>query len=367
MKFYLLIAFILSSSFSHAQISAGVRDSIFSKILNEQRQLMVYLPKGVKEGKDSSMRYPVLYVLDGNTHFLSVAGMVDQLSDQGGNAVIPKMIVVCILNTNRTRDLTPYHIDSSELLPADMAKETGGAENFTRCIAEEIIPYINAHYPVTEYRGLVGHSFGGIFALNVLAKHKELFEDYIVIDPSTWYDERKFSTSVLDSLKKGNYNKKSLYVAIANTANEKDTSKVQLMKSSSVEHEKSIIEFCNKAKLMKKSGIQFNYEYYPNDDHSSVPLIATYNGLRNIFKEYRFSFEYLFEKDFSPLTNIPSFYEKLSKKVRHTMKPSSEMIELCDLYYTYNKDEKRKAETRQLYKKLYPEKADRYFSKSSNE
>lgn len=366
MKYFITFVLILSCLLGQAQISAGVRDSIFSKILNEQRQLMVYLPKGVKEGKDSSMRYPVLYVLDGNTHFLSVAGMVDQLSDQGGNAVIPKMIVVCILNTNRTRDLTPYHIDSSELLPADMAKETGGGENFTRCIAEEIIPYINAHYPVTEYRGLVGHSFGGIFALNVLAKHKELFEDYIVIDPSTWYDERKFSTSVLDSLKKGNYSNKSLFIAIANTANEKDTSKVQLMKSSSAEHEKSIIEFCNKAKLMKKSGIQFNYEYYPNDDHSSVPLIATYNGLRNIFKDFRFSFEYLFEKDFSPLTSIPSFYEKLSKKVRHTMKPSSELIELCDLYYSFYKDEKRKSETRLLYKKLYPDKANAFYSKSSN-
>lgn len=366
MKYILLIAFIFSNILTQAQIPAGVRDSVFSKLLNEQRQLMIYLPKGAKEGKDTSMRYPVLYVLDGDTHFLSLAGMVDQLSDQGGNAVIPKMIIVCILNTNRTRDLTPYHIDSSEFLPADMAKETGGGENFTRCIKEEIIPFINTHYPVTEYRALVGHSFGGIFALNVLAKHKDLFEDYIVIDPSTWYDGRKFSTSVIDSLKKGNYSNKSLVVAIANTANEKDTSKVQLMKSSSAEHEKSILEFCNKTKFIKKTGLHFNYQYYPDDDHNSVPLIATYNGLRYLFRDFRFSLEYLFEKDFSPLTSIPSFYEKLSKKIRHTILPSSQLIELCDFYYTFYKDDKRKAETRLLYKKLYPDKADAYFSKSSN-
>jgi predicted alpha/beta superfamily hydrolase len=89
------VFFLLSITFSltlNAQINAGVKDSVFSKILNEQRQLMIYFPKEVQERKDSTKRYPVMYVLDGNTHFLSVAGMIDQLSDQGGNAVLPKMI-----------------------------------------------------------------------------------------------------------------------------------------------------------------------------------------------------------------------------------------------------------------------------------
>jgi predicted alpha/beta superfamily hydrolase len=246
----LLVSFSFLFVTSHAQIDVGVRDSVYSKILGEQRHLMIYMPKEAKENKDASMRYPVMYVLDGNTHFLSVAGMVDQLSDQGGNAVLPKMIVVCILNTNRTRDLTPYAVKASGFLPAEMAKETGGGDLFAKCIKEEIFPYITARYPVTDYRALVGHSFGGIFALNIMAKHKDMFEDYIVIDPSTWYDQRKFAKGVLDSLTKGDYRGKSLFVAIANTNNQPDTNKVKMMKTDFSEHEKSIIDFCNITPMM---------------------------------------------------------------------------------------------------------------------
>jgi predicted alpha/beta superfamily hydrolase len=360
----LLILFCFSSLFRgvYAQISVGVCDSVYSRILGEQRQLMIYMPKEAIERKDTSMRYPVMYVLDGNAHFLSVAGMLDQLSDQSGNAVLPKMVVVCILNTNRTRDLTPYKVKAGGFLPEAMANETGGGEIFARCIKEEIFPHIAAKYPVTDYRALVGHSFGGIFALNILARHKEMFEDYIVIDPSTWYDERKFARGVLDSLAKSDYKGKSVFIAIANTNNQPDTAKVKLLKTDFSEHEKSIIDFCNKAKIMKRSGLNFSYSYYPNDDHNSVPMIATYDGLRKIFKEYRFSYDALYDPGFSPGTHIPDFYTRLSKKVKHPMQPAPELFELCDLYYSVNKDEKRREETRQLYKQFYPEKAKAFIA-----
>jgi predicted alpha/beta superfamily hydrolase len=67
-------------------------------------------------------------------------------------------------------------------------KETGGADLFTRFLETDVFNYVASKYPVSNYRTLVGHSFGGIFALNILAKHKNLFDNYIVIDPSTWYD-----------------------------------------------------------------------------------------------------------------------------------------------------------------------------------
>jgi predicted alpha/beta superfamily hydrolase len=357
-----VLLFFFTSVYANGQINAGIRDSVYSTILKEQRQLMIYMPKEAIERKDTSMRYPVMYVLDGNAHFLSVAGMLDQLSDQSGNAVLPKMVVVCILNTNRTRDLTPYKVKAGGFLPEAMANETGGGEIFARCIKEEIFPHIAAKYPVTDYRALVGHSFGGIFALNILARHKEMFEDYIVIDPSTWYDERKFARGVLDSLAKSDYEGKSVFIAIANTNNQPDTAKVKLLKTDFSEHEKSIIDFCNKAKIMKRSGLNFSYSYYPNDDHNSVPMIATYDGLRKIFKEYRFSYDALYDPGFSPGTYIPDFYTRLSKKVKHPMQPAPELFELCDLYYSVNKDEKRREETRQLYKQFYPEKAKAFIA-----
>jgi hypothetical protein len=94
-------------------------------------------------------------------------------------------------------------------------------------------------------------------------------------------------------------------------------------------------------------------------------MIATYDGLRELFKSYRFSFDGLYTPDFSPLRSIPDYYERLSKKVKHPMKPTPEFLELCDLYYTVTPDPKRKQETRTLYQQMYPDRAKAYISKNS--
>ncbi|MBL0136074.1 MAG: hypothetical protein IPP79_19900 [Chitinophagaceae bacterium] len=57
-------------------------------------------------------KYPVVYVMDGDAHFLSTVGMIQQLSQANGNTVVPEMIVIGIENTNRFRDLTPSLTDS---------------------------------------------------------------------------------------------------------------------------------------------------------------------------------------------------------------------------------------------------------------
>ena len=65
---------------AHAQSYFGTVDSVYSNTYKKSRDFFVYLPKDVREGKDSNARYPVLYVLDGGSHYLSVAGMVKELS-----------------------------------------------------------------------------------------------------------------------------------------------------------------------------------------------------------------------------------------------------------------------------------------------
>ena len=358
-KFLILVLSIVLVNKSNAQFNNLVKDSVYSKILKEQRQINIYLPTEYLEKRDTTIHYPVLYVLDGSSHSLSVSGLINELAETSYSYTLPKMIVVFIKNTNRTRDLTPYPISKSEIVPEEIAKETGGAEAFTSCIKNEIIPHIESKYPVTPYRALIGHSFGGIFALNTLAKHKEMFDDYIVIDPSTWYDDRKFSHQVLDSLNKNNYKGKSLFIAIANTTNQKDTSLVKKAKDINSEHERSIIEFNTRVKQMKN---QLNYfsKYYPDDDHRSIPTIAQYDGLRFFFKGLKFSFDEILTPEFQPRKRIIAHFENLSKKLRYTMPIPSAILEGCYNDYSDQKDTKRKNEVLDLYKELYPEKATKF-------
>ena len=92
------------------KIVIGTVDSILSKILHEQRKIWVYVPPddGTSE-KYEKQSYPVVYLLDGDSHFVQVVSMVKQLHPFWGDPVCPDMIVVGILNTDRGRDLTPTH------------------------------------------------------------------------------------------------------------------------------------------------------------------------------------------------------------------------------------------------------------------
>ena len=92
------------------KIVIGKVDSVYSNILGEQRKVWVYVPSGFLGNNDSTTRFPVVYLLDGDSHFQSVVGVIQQLSEANGNSNFPQMIVVAIPNTDRTRDLTPTHI-----------------------------------------------------------------------------------------------------------------------------------------------------------------------------------------------------------------------------------------------------------------
>ncbi len=130
-----LLPFLLATCFSinlsaqsNNQVSIGTIDSLQSRILNEQRKVWIYVPDSWKPG--STQRYPVVYLLDGNGHFFSVVGMIQQLSQVNGNTICPEMIVVGIPNTDRTRDLTPSHVDADPpLWTALFPKHPGVVKN----------------------------------------------------------------------------------------------------------------------------------------------------------------------------------------------------------------------------------------------
>ena len=105
MKYILAFIYLLSFYTGFTQkpdnrLSMGIIDSIYSPTLKEYRKLWIYTPDGYK--RDNKLRFPVVYLLDGDGHFYSVAGMIQQLSEINGNTVCPEMIVVAILNTDRS-------------------------------------------------------------------------------------------------------------------------------------------------------------------------------------------------------------------------------------------------------------------------
>src|SRR6266550_9484193 len=104
----MLVAVSASAQEKSGDIKIGETFNLRSKILNEERPYWVYLPASYNDS--TYMRYPVLYVLDGGAHFQSASGVVQFMSSGiNQNNQIPELIIVAILNTDRTRDFTSTH------------------------------------------------------------------------------------------------------------------------------------------------------------------------------------------------------------------------------------------------------------------
>jgi predicted alpha/beta superfamily hydrolase len=147
----LFLIFLISLGSASAQsdnkIIVGKIVQIQSKILGEKRTLWIYTPDLNSSFRDTSKHYPVIYLLDGDTNFESLVGVVKNLSQVNGNSVIPEMIIVGILNTDRARDLTPTHISSDPpYFDSASSVKTGGGQKFISFIEKELIPYIDSSY-----------------------------------------------------------------------------------------------------------------------------------------------------------------------------------------------------------------------------
>ena len=328
MKKLAFVAFALTTFLTYSQsdkVIIGDIKKIDSKILNEKREICISLPKSYNSNSESNQKYPVIYLLDGENNFPSVAGM---LTDWTGTAQsnYPEMIVVGIINIDRNKDYTPTHAyRSSE--DSLMDNISGGGEKFTSFLEKELIPFVNKNYSTDSYNVLIGHSLGGLFVVNTLLNHTHLFNAYIAIDPSLWWDKKLLVKQAKEKLSLINFEGISLYMGIANTIDGGyDTSNVQNSSIPSNLHPQAILEF---DKLLK-TNTKLNYQshYYDNEDHTSVGFITKVEGLAHIFKHYklRISDDEFENIDQEYIIKIENHYKTYSTSIGHEVKVPESFI-----------------------------------------
>ncbi|HTL09230.1 MAG TPA: alpha/beta hydrolase-fold protein [Chitinophagaceae bacterium] len=157
---------------------------LHSKVLNEKRTLNIYLPEGYKKG--DSTRYPVIYLLDGsaNEDFIHIAGLA-QFNNFEWVGRLPKSIVVGIASVDRRRDFTfPTTIEADK----KAYPTTGHATAFIDFLEKELQPFINTNYSTSGSATIIGQSLGGLLATQVLFTRPQLFDTYIIVSPSLWWN-----------------------------------------------------------------------------------------------------------------------------------------------------------------------------------
>lgn len=151
--------------------------------VGELRQINVWTPPQYNNIEDS---FSVLYMPDGGTNedFPHVANTLSDLIQAGK---IPPVILVGIPNTVRRRDLLGLtEVDSDK----EIAKEFGGSEKFRAFIADELFPEINSRYRVNSEKGIIGESLAGLFIVETMVQRPDMFDFYIAIDPSLWWNNK---------------------------------------------------------------------------------------------------------------------------------------------------------------------------------
>lgn len=165
-----------------APLVIGETFSIASTVLGETRRINVYRPSAWNVPADQPL--PVLYMPDGGIgeDFLHVAGLVQVLVGNGG---MRPFLLVGIENTERRRDMTGPSTD-----PADrrIAPRIGGAAAFRQFLRRELMPQVRQRYPTTAETAIIGESLAGLFVLDTLLREPDLFDTYIALDPSLWWN-----------------------------------------------------------------------------------------------------------------------------------------------------------------------------------
>jgi predicted alpha/beta superfamily hydrolase len=180
----LLVSCFVFSAFAQdpgEKVSIGEKTVVHSSILNEDRNVHVFLPEGYSRSQD---RYPVLYILYSEApdyHFNTgvVAGLCRL-------RLIPPMITVAFDLGDGMRDLTPTK-------SPDYGPTSGGAANFLGFIKDELIPYIEKNFRAGPERLFWSHSIGGLFGLYALLKEPDVFSSVLVSSPFFVYDREERS------------------------------------------------------------------------------------------------------------------------------------------------------------------------------
>jgi hypothetical protein len=292
LKMIILISIFLSLTITSAQdyftdIVLGKNLKLKSEILNEDRGIFIYLPNNYNQ---TSTRYPVLYILDGNVHFIHSIGTVSFLS---GNLVMPQVIVVGIPNINRPKDFTPT---VNEAYPS-----SGGADNFIKFLKEELIPFVDKNYRTEPYRILFGHSLTGMFSIYTLLTNPDLFNGYIAASPYLMFD----NNYVVELAKKnlpGSYQKsKYLYVTLGNEPDYFDA----------IDDLRDLLE------TKSPNGLEWDYTFMESDDHGTVPLKTIYGGLERLYKGWRLPQGLA---NTGNIESVKNHYKDLSKKFSYEIK-----------------------------------------------
>ncbi len=243
-------------------ITIGESVTFPSTILKQDRILNIYLPESYTIEKTGN--YPVIYLLDGsmNEDFIHIAGLV-QFGSFSWINMVPESIVVGISNIDRKHDFT---FPTKNKKDKEEFPTTGGSKDFIDFIEKELQPYIAKNYRITDTKTIIGQSLGGLLAAEILFKKPQLFDNYIIVSPSLWWDDESLLKFTPATFQK----QKFIYIAVGKEGPTMERVAKELYYKLNIEGEKKYT---------------LNFKFLEAQDHGDALHLAAYGAFEAIFKE----------------------------------------------------------------------------------
>ena len=243
----------------------GTSYDVPAKSNGATRQINVLLPAGYDDPDKATVRYPVLYLLDGGTgwqDFVHIASMTYQGGLWGGNA---PMIVVGIESKDRRAEFTSPSSDPQELKEFPTS---GQAELFRRFLTQELKPAIEAAYRTNGTDGLIGESLAGLFVVDTALHHGGNFDRYIAVSPSLWWSNGALAGEAESLLDEQPQTSRTLWLSMADEGGTMQTGMDRLVAA---------------LRATARSKVTWTYVPFPQEKHSTIYHPAATQAIRAVF------------------------------------------------------------------------------------
>ncbi|HUR10107.1 MAG TPA: alpha/beta hydrolase-fold protein [Flavitalea sp.] len=244
---------------------------IQSVILGEKRILNIYLPEGFR--KEDTTHYPVTYLLDGSEDedFIHVVGIF-QFNTFSWIDRVPKSIIVGIATVDRRRDFTfPTTIEKDKR----KYPTSGHSEKFISFLEKELQPFIEKNFKATNARTIIGQSLGGLLATEILLKKPTLFNKYIIVSPSLWWDNGSLLQDSSALLHDSFSQPTKIYIGVG----KEGLTPTEVPRVMEVDANL----LTEKLKQGKSGKVNVYFEYLPEEDHATIMHQAVFNALRILY------------------------------------------------------------------------------------
>lgn len=269
---------------SRVAILGSVSHQIASRAVGDTFQISVVLPRTYQA--DTTRRYPVVYLLDGN----ALIGVAASVAWELGMSGMPEVILVGVdypvadLDQSqgiRFRDLTPS-ADPAGIAAIGSAHATlglpapttsGGGARFITFLTDELGPRIDSLYRTdASHRSLLGLSLGGLLTLHVLLERPDYYRNYIVLSPFlVWNNDETLAR--YRSIAKDRQPVQRLFVSVG-----------LLEEDSTYRMVSNVRELEAIVATHRSLALATHFQYFPDENHNSGWPAAMSRGLRYAFQ-----------------------------------------------------------------------------------